>query len=54
MMRKPILGLGLLAALCATARAAGDDWLPTLDKGLADAARSGQAVVYVTKWKPGV
>ena len=30
------------------------DWLPTLAKGKEAARTSGQAILYITSWPPGV
>jgi hypothetical protein len=51
-MRNAIVGLGFL--LAAGAALGEEGWLPTLEEGLKDASRSGQAILYVTTWKPGV
>jgi hypothetical protein len=53
-MAKPILSIGLALALAGSLQAAEDGWLKTLDEGLQEAQKSGQAVLYVTTWKPGV
>ena len=29
------------------------EWVPTLEKGLEEAKRSGRSILYITLWKPG-
>jgi len=41
------------AAALPGAHAGEIEWLPTLEKGLDEAKRSGRSILYVTLWKPG-
>ena len=51
-MRRTVLGLGLVLALPGVVLGA-DGALPTLEQGMKVAERSGQAILYITKWAPG-
>ena len=41
------------AAFTAPASAGDIEWLPSLDKGIDAAKKSGRAILYVTLWKKG-
>lgn len=41
------------AAAVPGAQAGDVEWVPTLEKGLDEAKRSGRSILYVTLWKPG-
>jgi hypothetical protein len=45
--------LALSVGATAPASAGEIEWLPSLEKGLDAARKSGRAVLYVTLWKPG-
>jgi len=53
-MRTAFLVPCLLLALSAAAAAAPEGWLDSLEDGLKEAPLGGQAILYVTKWKPGL
>ncbi|MHC4600991.1 MAG: hypothetical protein ACYS47_18520 [Planctomycetota bacterium] len=53
-MGRAFAGLGLLLSVAGAAWASEKDFLGTLEKGMQEAERSRQAILYVTKWKEGV
>lgn len=53
-MRATLTIVLALFSAAAPLNAFGSDWVPTLDDGIKQASFTGQAILYVTKWKPGV
>ena len=51
---RPILAGAVVLLLAASAGAAPDGWLASLDGGLDAARRSGKPVLVVTAWKSGI